>query len=83
VDPPNEKQVSGLHLLGTELIVIVAVYVFEQNVSIFLFESCSHQEFRPILHSLRLVTIASLCCAVILDTNWPQEDGVNPSTETV
>src|SRR5215211_5010408 len=29
-----------------------------------LFESCSHQEFRPILHSLRFLTLASPSCAV-------------------
>ena len=35
-----------------------------KTLSICLFKSCSHQEFRPILHSLRFLTVACPCCAV-------------------
>ncbi len=35
-----------------------------KSLSLCLFKSCSHQEFRPILQSLRFVTVASPCCAV-------------------
>jgi hypothetical protein len=45
-----------------------------KTLSICLFESCSHREFRPILHSLRFLTVASPCCAVYfghkLDTTF-------------
>ena len=35
-----------------------------KNLTICLFESCSHREYWPILHSSRFVTVASPYCAV-------------------
>jgi len=49
--------------------------VLRQNLSICLFESCSHQEFRPILHFLRLSQSGFHAVLFILDTNWTQRLG--------